>query len=231
MRQSIKVQLTMKVNEDVAKEVAYEVIKRANPHDSVLVDNKLEDAGITVESMARYFTELQLVVAEFWNGVADASFTTSLKPHEVRNLYLPLIYSVIFASVGNVTIGNYEYVLKANETQKVDRQWILEFSAKLETMRSYVLGDIGQIGNRNAQPQTSTMLAVLTDTVTDRSAQIAIRDGVTYDVALSGMSALAGLSLIENAYSILYTGLEEVNFRELASTVKQPVPKVPTPKE
>jgi hypothetical protein len=224
MKRSIKVELGLKTNEEVAQELAFEVLRRANSHDSELVERKLEQAGITLDRLAKYFQQLQLVVAEFWNAQYDLRYKTVLKPHEVRSLYLPTLYAVVLSSVGNIKIGNYEYVIKANEAgEEPDKDFILEFSVKLESLRQYVSGDTGQIGNRNAEPQTSVMLAILSETHGLRG-EIGIRDGATYDPQLAGLAALLGLSLVEAAYAILYTGVEEVNFRELAMTVKESKP-------
>lgn len=221
MKRVSKVFLTLQTREETAKEVAYEVLKRANPHDSVLVDQKLTEADITLDTMSKYFIELQKAVCEFWNGVDDVSFRATLKPHELRGLYLPLIYSVIFASIGNMQYGDFEYVLKANEQDgKADRDFLIQFSAKLEQYREYIKGSDGQVGNRSAVPQTSTMLTILSS-VQGYRAEIGIWTGAPYDVQLSGLAALAGVSLVNEAYTIIYTGVEEVNFRELVSTIKQ----------
>ncbi len=65
MNKRIKVPLTLKSNENVAREVAYSVFDRSNPHASSLIDNKLSDAGITVEALSKYFLELGKVVESF----------------------------------------------------------------------------------------------------------------------------------------------------------------------
>lgn len=224
MVQSIKVKLTLNVNKNVAKEAAYAVMMRANPHDSQLVESKLEELNINEETLTKYFTQLSLVVTEFWNAQHDISFSPTLKPHEVRGLYLPLIYSVIFASVGNCKVGNYEYLLVAtrDELHTVEKDWLIKFSADLESVRQYIKGNVGQIGNRGAQPQTPVMLSLLGSVSEDkRNAELKIRDGQTFDRDLAGLATLVGLSLVDSAYSILYTGIEEVNFRELMGTIIQ----------
>ncbi len=214
--------LKVDIKQETAKEVAYEVLKRANPHDQTLVDNKLNDAGITHEQLEKYFVELGKIVAEFWysNSSYGLGYRTALKPHEVRSLYLPLIYSVIFASVGNMKYGNYNYVLKPVDQESIDKEFVFEFSAKLESMRAYVTGADGQIGNRSAQPQTSVMLSIVTE-FDNVSANILVRDGVQVDNALAGFAALLGLALVESSYSVLYTGEDQINFRELANTITQ----------
>lgn len=216
------VRLTLKTNANVAREVSHEVLARSNPHASSLIENKLDDLGINEDSLSKYFTMLGDVVAEFWQAQYDLNFKPTLKSHEVRSLYLPLIMSVIFASVGNLKTGNYEYRIEASEAN-VDREWILEYSAKLESVREYIIGSVNQIGNYQATPQTTVMLAILGE-VTDRDANIYIRDGVTADRDLAGISALVGLSLVESAYDILYTGVDQVNFRDLIGTVVQKKP-------
>lgn len=217
-----KVALTLKTNENIAKEVAYEVLKRANPHDSILVDQKLNDNDITLDNLTKYFIGLQYVVAEFWNGVSDTNFKPQLLSHEVRGLFLPMLYSVIFASVGNCTIGNYTYELKAMEVdgKSFDKNWIIDFSAKLESMRMYVKGDTAQIGNRNAVPQTSVMLSLLSEVI-GKEATILVRDGAPYDKMLAGHAALIGMTLVNESYDILYTGVDNINFRDIVSSVKE----------
>lgn len=217
-----RVALTLKTKSETAMEVAYEVYARANPHNSTLVESKLSDLDITVENLAKYYEQLALVVCDFWHGVDDVQYKPVLKSHEVRSLYLPLVYAVIFASVGNVTIGNYSYVLTSDSRQAdaIEKEWIFSFSAKLEEARSYVLGNTAQIGNPRAEPQTSVMMAICSE-VADTSANVLMRDGAAYDLALSGLAALIGMSLVDIANSVLYTGVEEVNFRQLVRTIKQ----------
>jgi hypothetical protein len=203
MVQKLRVSLTLKVEQNVANEVAYAVMSRSNPHASELVERKLEDAGITQANLAKYFIEVGKAVADFWHNDWDPTHSTVLKPHELRSLYLPLIYGVVFSSVGNITVGNYEYLVCLSNEETIDRKFILEFSAKLESMRSYVKGEIGQVGNRSAQPQTSVMMTIMGRSSTAYNTEVNIRDGVNADPALSGLAALAGLSLVEEAYRIL----------------------------
>lgn len=225
MSRIIKVELTLKSNKEIAEEVAYEVLRRANPHESELVERKLSENDITLENLTKYFQDLQYLVADFWWSVDDISHKPLFKPHELRGLYLPLLYSVIFASVGNMKVGNYSYVLRPDEgtiPESICKEWIINFSAKLESLRMYIQGDIAQIGNRNAQPQTSVMLALMADVCTSsKTAQFSVRDGFTPDEALAGLSVLLGLTLVNSAYDILYTGVQEVNFRELVGTIKE----------
>lgn len=224
MVKSIKVPLTLKSNENVAREAAFAVLTRSNPHASTLIEDKLKDAGITLESLTKYFMQVGTVVSQFWNAQHDIAYVPVLKSHEVRNLYLPLIYGVIFASVGNCKIGNYEYQIFANDSveSELDKRWILDFSVKLESMRDYVFGDINQIGNYAAQPQTTVMMSLLGTVASDgRGAELLIRDSVSYDKALAGIAALVGLSIVNETYNILYPGIDEVNFRELIGTIVQ----------
>lgn len=220
IQKSVRVELALKINPYVAIEVADAVLMRANPHQSLLTDKRLEDAGITRDNLSKYFTELGKAVAEFWNNQWDMTFTTVLKPHELRGLYLPVIYGVIFSSVGNLTVGNYEYVVKAQADEKPDRKFLIDFSAKLESVRDVLKGAVGQVGNRAAQPQSAVMLSVMGELALDgRSASIMIRDGVQVDKALAGLSTLVGLSLVQEAMQCMYTGIEEVNFRQLTDSL------------
>lgn len=244
MTQEVKVWLTLKGSEEIGNEVAYAVTSRANPHDSNLVASQLEGRdydwkpsekidlsqpdevilplAVNVKNLSRYFIQLEKVVCEFWYSQVNLGATLTLKPHEIRNLYLPLIFGVILSSVGNLKQGNYQFVLKPDLSEQsvaIDKEFLFEFSARLESLRQYVKGDVGQIGNRNATPQTSTMLAILTD-YDEHNAKISIRDGVSFDESLAGLASLVGLSLVEESFRILYTGVEEVNFRELLGTIK-----------
>lgn len=220
IQKSVRVELALKINPYVAIEVADAVLMRANPHQSLLTDKRLEDAGVTRDNLSKYFTELGKAVAEFWNNQWDMTFSTVLKPHELRGLYLPVIYGVIFSSVGNLTVGNYEYVVKAQADEKPDRKFLIDFSAKLESVRDVLKGAVGQVGNRAAQPQSAVMLSVMGELALDgRSASIMIRDGVQVDKALAGLSTLVGLSLVQEAMQCMYTGIEEVNFRQLTDSL------------
>lgn len=221
MTQKTKVvALRLKIDANAAREVAEAVWFRMNPHQSQLVEDRLEKAGITVEVLQKYFVELGKAVAEFWNNCYDMSKTLTLKPHELRGLFLPLIYAVVYASIGNLKKGNYEYRIKAMDDEIPDRKFLIETSATLESLRDIVKGNVGQIGNRSAQPQEATMLCILSEVATDgRSAEMMIRDGCSVDKDLAGLGTLCGLSLVEEALTILYTGVEEVNFRQLTDTL------------
>jgi hypothetical protein len=220
VQRSYVVSLRLKTSEFAAREVAEAVWFRANPHHSQLVQERLEKAGITVKVLQKYFVELVKAVAEFWNSNYDLDFQTVLKPHELRGMYLPLIYSVVLSSIGNITKGNYEYRIKAMADEKPDREFLIKTSATLESLRDIIKGDVAQIGNRAAQPQEATMLCILADVAEDgRTAEMLIRDGATVDKDLAGLGMLAGVSLVESAYSIMYTGVEEVNFRQLTDTL------------
>lgn len=226
-----KVMLNLKINEEIAREVAEAVYMRANPHDSQLVDSKFTnitgpdgkddpEIEINVDNLKRYFVELTKAVAEFWNNTWDATYSTVLKPHELRQMYLPLMYGVILSSVGNCKVGNYQYVIMAKADEKPDKDFLLKFSARLESLRMYIRGDLGQIGNRSAQVQVPVMCCLLGEVDTgSKSAEMYIRDGMSVDTALAGLSTLVGLSLVNEAYSILYTGVDEVNFRQLTDTL------------
>lgn len=217
-----KVCVTLKTNTMVASEVAYDTYYRANPHDSQLVETKLEAAGVNVENLTKYFEQLALVVCDFWKSNWKLGYKSKLAPHEIRGLYLPLVYSVIFASVGNIRTGHYEYVFEIDDerVKNIEKDWLIDFSAKLESVRHYVLGGTAQIGNRNAIPQTSVMMAIVSE-INDTEAEILIKDGAEQDISLAGYSALVGLSLVEEAHRILYTGVENVNFRQLIGTVEE----------
>lgn len=220
MTKGIKVKLTLKTNLNTATVVSQAVIQRANPHYQMLIEDRLNKAGITVENMAKYFQQVATVVADFWNGGWDLTHHCVLKSHEVRGLYLPTIMGVIFSSVGNMTVGNYEYLLVTESSKEIQKEWLFEFSATLEENRDIIKGSVGQIGNYAAQAQQPVMLSILGEVASDnRSANMYIRDGANVDSALAGLSVLAGLSLIDEAYNILYTGVEEVNFREVTETI------------
>jgi hypothetical protein len=215
-----KVQLTLKTNEQTAMVVAKAVIQRANPHYQTLIEDRLDKAEITVENMAKYFQQIALVTADFWNAGWDMSHEPVLRSHEVRGLYLPTIMGVIFSSIGNLKLGGYEYLLVTQSSEGIEKDWLFNFSATLEENGDLIKGNVGQIGNYAAQPQQPVMLSILGEIASDnRSAEMLIRDGVNVDNALAGLSVLAGLSLINEAYTILYTGVEEVNFREVTETI------------
>lgn len=230
MVQTKRVCVTLKTNTAIATEVAFDTYNRANSHNTQYVEDKLNEAGITVESLTKYFEQLSLVVCDFWKSNWKLGYKSKLAPHEIRGLYLPLVYSVIFSSVGNVKSGNYEFVFEIDDerVKNIDKDWLFEFSAKLESCRQYITGNVAQIGNRGAIPQTSVMMAILGE-FNGYEAELLLKDGAQYDTALAGFSALLGLSLVEEANKILYTGVETVNFRQLIGTVRESKQKVETP--
>lgn len=220
MYTKIKVPVTLKTDNAMSREVAESVIMRANPHASMLVEQKLNEAEVTVENMMKYHQQIAAVVCEFMQSQYDYSVKLTLAPHEIRGLYLPNVMACIYASVGNITIGNYEFRLTRSRDVEIDRNFLIGFSAKLENVRDYVKGDVGQIGNRSAQPLATAMVAILYKIADDqRSGEVLIKDGATYDEAAAGLSALAGLTLVDEAYKILFTGVQEVNFRDATETL------------
>jgi hypothetical protein len=222
MAKFINVYVTLKNDDRVATEISEAILMRANPHASQLVEDRLEKAGITVENLSKYVEQVSQIVCEFWQADYDKMFKPTLRSHEVRNLYLPLIMSVVYSQVGNISIGQYTYRLKASTDVKVEKEWVLTFSATLENNRDIILGDVGQIGNYAAQPQTQVMLSILGEMASDgRTAEMLVRDGTNVDEALAGLSALAGLALVDETYRILYTGVFEANFRQVIRTLVQ----------
>lgn len=218
-----RVYLRLQTNEGIAREISEQVLARANPHSQELVRQELEAKGITRDNLVKYFMQLSGVVTEFWHAQWDLNVGLTVKPHEIRGLYLPLMYGVVFASVGNIKVGNYEYFLKSDdsETSTIDKKFLFEFSANLESLRDYVKGSTGQIGNRNAQPQSAVMLCLLGEIHPEnvQTARMQVRDGISFDKDLAGLAVLAGVSLVEKAEDILYTGVEEINFRQLTETL------------
>lgn len=219
MYKSQKVMLVLKANTITADVVSSAILQRANPHYQTLIEDRLSRAGITVENTSKYFRMIAAIVSEFWAAQWDRSFTPTLRSHEVRGLYLPLIMGVIFSSVGNCKVGNYEYQL-SRSSEEIDKKFVFDYSATLEANRDLVKGAVGQIGNYAATVQAPVMLSILGEIASDeRSAEMRVRDGVTVDSSLAGLSVLAGLTLVDSAFSILYTGYEEVNFREVTDTL------------
>ena len=221
-KQTYSVTLTLKPRAEVAREVAQAILMRANPHGQALIDEKLERAGINAESLAKYFVQVGQVVAEFWNYDWDKTMTPTLRSHEVRGLFLPLLMSVVYSQVGNIEVGNYRYLIKASTDVNVEKEFIIEFSAKLESMRQYIFGDVKQIGNYAAKPSDTVMLTILSAVSSDgREAEALVRDGVNVDDDLAGLAVLAGVTLVNEAYKILYTGEINVGFRRLIGTIKE----------
>jgi hypothetical protein len=219
MYKSQNVKLVLKANTITADVVSSAILQRANPHYQTLIEDRLSRAGITVENTSKYFRMIAAIVSEFWAAQWDRSFTPTLRSHEVRGLYLPLIMGVIFSSVGNCKVGNYEYQL-SRSSEEIDKKFVFDYSATLEANRDLVKGAVGQIGNYAATVQAPVMLSILGEIASDeRSAEMRVRDGVTVDSSLAGLSVLAGLTLVDSAFSILYTGYEEVNFREVTDTL------------
>lgn len=219
MYKSQNVKLVLKANTITADVVSSAILQRANPHYQTLIEDRLSRAGITVENTSKYFRMIAAIVSEFWAAQWDRSFTPTLRSHEVRGLYLPLIMGVIFSSVGNCKVGNYEYQL-SRSSEEIDKKFVFDYSATLEANGDLVKGAVGQIGNYAATVQAPVMLSILGEIASDeRSAEMRVRDGVTVDSSLAGLSVLAGVTLVDSAFSILYTGYEEVNFREVTDTL------------
>ena len=218
--------LQLQTNEVIAREIAYAVMERANPHGQTLIDRDLDKMGITVDTLTRYFVELSGAVASFWQSQWDVRHTSALKPHEMRGLYLPLMYSVVLSQVGNISVGNYSYRLITQQKGVVDKDFLLEFSGKLEASRQYIKGDVGQLGNRNVQVNDTMMMCLLGSVAEmTKEAEVFVRDGVIGDDQLRGLAALVGLTLVDECNAILYTGLDNVNFREVVSGIKQNAPE------
>lgn len=214
----VKVPVTLQKQEDVAKIIAraeFEGIYSSHGADIKL--KKLEEAKITPERLAKYFNELQILVAAFAEDKRSVGGTAlkklGFKFSELRNLYLPVVTATILSQVGDCQIGNYVVEVYAPTDGKVDRKFIIEMSEALYENSHILYAQKDQIGNAKAVINKDFMANIVISLDSDsRVANVYSKDGTNPDIKFKALATFAGISLVNSAYSILYPVVDYVEY-------------------
>lgn len=216
--QIIKVPVTLKMQEGVANIIARAELEGVYSQDGADFKlKKLEDSGITEESLSEYYIQLQYLVCAFAEAkrslVSRTLSSTGFRFSELRSLYLPTIAATLLSQVGDVTIGNYAIEVYAPETGKIDRKFIIQMSEALYANSHILYSQRDQIGVANVIYNPDFMANIVTSMAEDiRQAEVKSKDGVNPDPRWKAFAALTGLSLVNQAFSILYPVVDYVQY-------------------
>jgi len=214
----IKIEVTLVNKGEVADIIAAsELAPMYDAKNAELKLKQLENEGITQESLAKYFLNLQVLVCKFAEdkrkigncGLRSLGFHFS----ELRGLYLPTLTATILSQVGDVVIGNYRVEVVAPKDGEVDRNFVIEMSEKLFRNRHLLFSERDQIGNANAVYNADFMANVICNMSEEtRQAEVVSKDGTNPDVRLKLMAVLAGINLVNASYQILYPVVDYIDY-------------------
>ena len=222
----IIIDVTMQENSEVANIIARaELAPVWDEKNAQIKLEELEKNGITQDSLARYYTQLQTLVGLWCQAKRDISFDGLKKARfrfsEVKNVYLPTLMATILSQVGDVTIGNYRVEVAAAADAEVDRDFIIRMSEGLRDCRHILFAEKDQIGVANREVVADFMASVvLTMNATERSATVVSKDGTNPDPRLKLLSILAGIRLVNDAYSILYPVTDYISYAQPGDAIK-----------
>lgn len=215
---NVKVPVTLKLQEDVAKIIARSEFEGIySSHGSELKLEELAKAGITPERLAKYFVQLQVLTCAFAEDRRDINAgclrILNFRFSELKNLYLTPIIATILSQVGDVQIGNYVIEVCVPEDGKVEREFIIQMSEALYENSHILYAQKDQIGNAKATINADFMANIVTvmDT-SERVATVSSKDGTNPDIKFKALATLAGISLVNDAYSILYPVVDYVSY-------------------
>lgn len=216
--QNVKVPVTLKMQEDVAMIIARnEFAGIFSSHGSELKLKELEDAGITPESLAKYFVQLQVLTCAFAQDKRDINSkclkSFGFRFSELRNLYLTSIIATVLSQVGDVQIGNYMIEVNTPTDGIVERDFVIKMSEALYEHAHILYAQKDQIGNAKATINADFMANIVTVMdASERVATVRSKDGSNPDVKFKALATLAGLSLVNAAYSILYPVVDYIDY-------------------
>lgn len=235
----IKVGVTLKPNKEIASIIGRAEMAAAYSKNSDVLLKKLESKGITEERLARYYYQLQILVCAYAHdrrmigsrNLKDLGF----RFNDMKNLYLPVISATILSQIGDCTIGNYDIEVEAikgieakgkndatdegassegdEDWKVIDKAWIIEMSNALRDCRDLFPAYDGQLGNTHTKYSPDFMCNILTALeATTYQCEVRSKDGYNPDQKLKALAAFAGITLVNQAFQILYT---EVDFIRL----------------
>lgn len=216
--QNVKVPVTLNMQEGVAKIIARAEMEGIYAqHGAEIKLKKLEEANITEENLARYFIQLQALTCAFAQDKRDvgsgALHELGFRFAELKNLYLTPIIATILSQVGDCTIGNYTIEVCASKVGEVDRDFVIEMSEALYENSHILYAQRDQIGNAKAVINPEFMANIVTSMNEDsRTAEVKSKDGMNPDIKMKALATLAGLSLVNSSYSILYPVVDYLDY-------------------
>lgn len=166
----------------------------------------LADDGITVESLARYFVLCAQTQACFAEAKRDGGYDfkkeTGLSFSDPRKLYLPPLMATILANIGDAKEGNYTIEVHGSTFQS-DTTFMWTISEALYRHQDILYCQNDQIGvaNRNVDP--GMMASIVVSLGTDHTVHTYSIDG-SIDDRRAGLAALAGVTLVDTAQSLIY---------------------------
>jgi hypothetical protein len=216
--QNVKVPVTLIMQEDVAKLIARAEFEGIySTHGAELKLQELKAAGITPATLATYFSQLQVLTCAFAEDKRDVNAgklrDLKFRFSELKNLYLTPIIATILSQVGDVQIGNYMIEVCVPADGIVERDFVIKMSEALYENQHLLYSQRDQIGQAKAAINADFMANIVTTMdATERVATVRSKDGYNPDVKFKALATLAGVSLVNSAYSILYPVVDYVEY-------------------
>lgn len=213
----VSVPVTLKMQEDVAAIVARAELQGVYSEKNAEIKlTRLAEDGISEDNLKKYFEQLSYLVTCFAQDKRDLNskklVTAGFGFAELRMLYLPTLTATILSQVGDCKIGNYMVEVQAPEGKvKVDRNFIIEMSEALYRNRDILFSEKDQIGVANVQINPDFMCNIVT-ACESRVAEVLSKDGTNPDIRMKLLATLAGISLVNATYSILYPVVDYVSY-------------------
>lgn len=206
----MQVGVTIAPETEVAKAIAMSELEAIySSSGASLKLQKLEEDGINVETLTRYFLECAAIQAAFCEQKREFNSTAlkdlDFKFSEVKDLYLPVLSATILSQMGDVSVGPYNIQVCANAEFKVDRTWVIQFSEALYRNQSIILCQKDQIGVMNRAATPDMMCSIVTSMSTvDKVIQVNTMVGASPDDRCGAFAALMGITLVNKAHDVLY---------------------------
>lgn len=215
----ISIPVTLKFNDDVAKVIARAELQGVySEKNASLIIKQLNSDGIHERNLAEYYKQLGYLVCCFAKDKRDVNahslHSVGFNFSELRHLYLPTLIATILSQVGDCKIGNYLVEVEPPaEKVDVNRDFIISMSEALYRNQHLLYCNRDQIGVANAAINADFMCNIITAlNPSTKEAEVLTKDGSKPDVRYKALATFAGLSLVNDAYSILYPVIDYVYY-------------------
>lgn len=207
----------LNIDQDITKRLAKAELEPVwSAKNGSLKLQELAKLGITDVELAKYYTELVEIVSAMCEAnrspESGALDKVKFKPHEIRGLYVPVLFATILSQIGDVKIGNFRVEVKSKIETKVDRKFVLDMSEKLLDVQHILPNENGQIvigREGNPDVMASVLLSV---NANEKAAAVATQDGQNPDDRCKLMAVAAGIQLVNQAHMILFTDHDYVMY-------------------
>ena len=215
--QKVKVHVTLTEREEVATLIARaEMEGIVSGHGAEFKLKRLEEAGITEETLAQYYRYCQAITCAFCQDAREIAGNNlksmGFRFAEIKSLYLPTITATILSQVGDCELGNYMIMVDAMKDIVVDRDFVIKMSNALYDNSDILYAQKGQIGIASREINKDFMAIIVTSLSTEsREAEIRVHTSQENpDAKFKALAMFAGLTLVNSAYDILYPKYDNI---------------------